>query len=64
MMLYITGHKEMCIKRMRYLQTTIKMVKFQNTESIKYWSNVEQEEMKNDTATLAISYKTEHIHTK
>ena len=63
-MLYITGHREMRIKKMRYLQTTVKMVKFQNTETIKYWSDVEQDEMQNDTATLTISYKTKHIHTK
>ena len=40
------------------------MVKFQNTETIKYRSDVEQDEMQNDTATLTISYKTEHIRTK
>ena len=40
------------------------LVKFQNTETIKYWSDVEQDEMQNDTATLTISYKTKHIHTK
>ena len=40
------------------------LVKFQNTETIKYRSDVEQDEMQNDTATLTISYKTEHIRTK